>query len=129
MRAALTFLVLATAVALAVIEGAAYVALHRQDFFWTRLDLDEPVGLATRAKLVGLRGDPRQCRRLLADIGDADAAAPAVRAGPDCGYADGMRLLPEDRASIHFQPPAPVTSCAMAGSPYAWAARVSRPTA
>lgn len=129
MRAAILFLVIATGLAIAIIEGAAYVATHRQDFFWTSLDLDEPIGLATRSKLVSLRGEPRRCRRLLADAGDADVPAPAVRAGPDCGYADGMRLVPEDPASIHFQPAAPVTSCAMAAALALWERDIVQPAA
>jgi hypothetical protein len=129
MRAALIFLAIVTALAVAVIEGAAYVALHRQDFAWTRLDLDQPVGLATRAKLVRLRGDAAQCRRLLADIGDADAPAPPVSAGANCGYADGMRLLPERHSSIRFQPGAPVTSCAMAAGLALWERDIVQPAA
>ena len=129
MRAAVLFFVIATAITVAVIEGAAYVALHRQDFAWTRLDLDEPIGLATRAKLVRLRGDAAQCRRLLSDIGDADTPAPPVSGGASCGYADGMRLLPERRSSIRFQPPAPVTSCAVAAGLALWERDIVQPAA
>jgi len=129
MRTAVLFFTIATVIAIAVIEGAAYVALHRQDFAWTRLDLDEPIGRATRAKLVRLRGDADQCRRLLAAIGDADAAARPVTAGAHCGYDDGMRLLPERPSSIRYQPAEPVTSCAMAAGLALWERDIVQPAA
>ena len=129
MRAALIFLFIVTALAIAVIEGAAYVALHRQDFAWTRLDLDKPIGLATRAKLVRLRDDPAQCSRLLTDIGNADVPAPMISAGLSCGYEDGMRLMPDRPSSIRFQPPAPVTSCAMAAGLALWERDIVQPAA
>ena len=62
MRAAILFFLIATALAVAAIEAAAYVALHRQDFAWTRLDLDDPVGRATGRKLAALGGEARLCR-------------------------------------------------------------------
>lgn len=129
MHAAVLFFVIGTAITVAVIEGAGYVALHRQDFAWTQLDLDEPIGLATRSKLVRLRGDAAQCRRLLSEIGDADTPAPAISAGASCGYADGMRLLPERRSSIRFQPAAPVTGCAMAAGLALWERDIVQPAA
>lgn len=120
MRAAILFFVLATAVAVAAIESAAYVALHRQDFPWTALDLDDPVGRATGSKLAALRDDPAQCRALLADIGDADRPVPPLRPSPDCGYEDGMRLLPEDDGGVVFAPASVVTSCPVAAALALW---------
>lgn len=129
MRAALLFFVIATAIAVAVIEAAAHVATHRQDFPWTELDLDDPVGRATGAKLTALRGEPGRCRAVLAAIGDADRAVPALRAGGDCGYADGMRLLPESERSIAFRPAGLVTSCPVAAALALWERDVVQPAA
>jgi hypothetical protein len=129
MRAAFLFLLIATTVALAVIEGAAYVALHRQDFAWTELDLEDPIGRATAAKLSGLRGEPARCRALLADAGNADRPAPPLRAGSQCGYADGIRLVPESGGSIRFTPAGPVTSCPMAAALALWERDVVQPAA
>ena len=129
MRAAILFLVIATALAVAVIEGAAYVALHRQDFAWTRLDLDDPVGRATGTKLAALAGDPRLCRALLADIGDADRPVPPRRVSADCGYNDGMRLIPEGDGSAGFGPAGPVTSCPVAAALALWERDVVQPAA
>jgi hypothetical protein len=129
MRTAFLFLVIATALTVAVIEGAAYVAMHRQDFPWTKLDLDDPVGLATAAKLADLRQDPGRCRALLIDIGDADRPIPPLRSGPHCGYSDGMRLTPESARSVQFRPPGPVTSCPMAATLALWERDIVQPAA
>ncbi|HVL29332.1 MAG TPA: extensin family protein [Sphingomicrobium sp.] len=129
MRAAILFFLIATAVAVAAIEAAAYVALHRQDFAWTRLDLDDPVGRATGTKLAALGRDGRQCARLLADVGDADQPAPAVAAGAGCGFADGMRLRPEDDRSIAFHPAGVVASCPVAAALVLWERDIVQPAA
>ncbi len=129
MRGALLFLVVATVLAVAVIESAGYVALRPQDFAWTRLDLDHPVGRATGRKLASLTGDPRRCRALLSAIGDRDRPVPPRLAQPPCGYADGMLLLPEDRDSVRFVPATPVTSCPVAAALAIWERDVVRPAA
>jgi hypothetical protein len=129
MRAAFLFLIIATALAVAVIEGAARVALHRQDFPWTRLDLDDPVGQATGPKLTALANDPRRCQALLTDVGDADQPVPARRVTADCSYDDGMRLLPEGSASIAFRPSGPITSCPVAAALALWERDVVQPAA
>jgi hypothetical protein len=129
MRAAIIFLVIATAIAVAIIEGAAYVALHRQDFPWTRLDLDDPIGRATGPKLAALANDARRCRALLADIGDADQPVSPRRVSPDCGYDDGMRLLPEGERSTGFRPAGPVASCPVAAALALWERDIVQPAA
>ncbi len=129
MRAAILFFVIATALTLAVIEGTAYVALHRQDFPWTSLDLDDPVGRATGPKLAALANDAPRCRALLADIGDADRPVPPKRASADCGYEDGMRLVPEGERSIGFWPAGAVTSCPVAAALALWERDVVQPAA
>ena len=129
MRSAILIFVISSLIAVLAIEAAAYVALHRQDFPWTRLDLDDPVGRATGAKLAALGRDGQRCPRLLADIGDADRPAPAVAAGTDCGYVDGMRLRPEDEGSITFRPAGAVTSCPVAAALALWERDIVQPAA
>ena len=128
MRAALAFLVLFSALTIAVIEGAGFVATRPQDFPWTRLSLEQPVGRATGRKLAALGDEPRRCRALLAAIGDADQAVPARIAAPPCGYDDGMRLIPEDGA-IGFVPADPITSCPVAAALALWERDVVQPAA
>ena len=129
MRSALIFLLVATALAISIIEGAAYVASHRQDFPWTELDLDAPIGSATAGKLAALSDDTSQCRALLADVGDADQPVPPLRSGPSCGYSNGMRLTPNSAGSIRFQPQGPVTSCPMAAALLLWERDIVQPAA
>lgn len=129
MRAAITIFLVATLLAVLAIEAAGFVALHRQDFAWTRLNLDDPPGEATGAKLAALSDDPARCRRLLAQIGESDRPAPPVRTGENCGYADGMRLLPEDPRSVRFAPAGLVTSCPVAAALALWERDVVQPAA
>jgi hypothetical protein len=129
MRSALIFLLVATALAISIIEGAAYVASHRQDFPWTELDLDAPIGSATAGKLAALSDDTSQCRARLADVGDADQPVPPLRSGPSCGYSNGMRLTPNSAGSIRFQPQGPVTSCPMAAALLLWERDIVQPAA
>lgn len=129
MRTAFLFFLVASILAVAVIEGAAYVALHRQDFPWTPLDLDDPVGRATASKLAALGEEPARCRALLARTGDADRPAPPVRAGQDCGYTDGMRILPEGEGAMQFRPAGLITSCPIAASLVLWERDIVQPAA
>ncbi len=129
MRSAILIFLIGSLIAVVGIEAAAYVALHRQDFPWTRLDLDDPVGRATGVKLAALDRDGRRCKQLLADIGDADRPAPARSAGTDCGYVDGMRLQPEDDRSVRFRPAGAVASCPVAAALALWERDVVQPAA
>jgi hypothetical protein len=93
-RRAAVWLLLLAIVAAAFFYGRGYVRRHPQDVPWTRLDLDDPIGIFTVQKLASLSGEPAQCRALLRQAGAADVAAPARREGSRCGYADGMLLSP-----------------------------------
>lgn len=129
MRTALGLLLLLSALTVALIEAAGYVATHPQDIPWTRLSLEQPIGRATGRKLAGLGDEPARCRGLLAAIGDADRPVPALRAAPPCGFDDGMRLMPEDREAIRFSPAGPVTSCPVAAGLVLWERDVVQPAA
>jgi len=129
MRGAIILLLVATVLAVMAIEGAGYVALHRQDFPWTKLNLVDPLGRATGPKLTALRGDFARCRSLMAGIGDADRPLPPFRSGANCGFADGMRLAPEDARSIRFRPDGVVVSCAVAAALALWERDVVQPAA
>ena len=98
-----------------------YVRRHPQDFPWTRLDLGHPIGRFTAPKLAELGGDASRCRALLRDAGVDDVAAPPRRNGPECGYADGMRLGSDP---IAFRPSGVVTSCSVAAAMHLLETRV-----
>ncbi len=94
---------------------------HPERFPWTALDLNDPVGPFTAAKLRVLTDDPAQCRALLTLAGDRDRAVPAlVAATPACGYVDGMRLVPDGKGAIAYRPGDLVTACPVAASLRLW---------
>ena len=112
----------------AIIEGAGYIAAHPQDVPWTRLDLDQPIGRFTGAKLAALGDDPRRCRAMLADGGIRDRAADPLAAPPPCGYGDGMRLV-RDGQSIAYRPAGLVTACPVAAALALWERAIVQPAA
>lgn len=112
--------VLAVAAWLGWRQFQAYVAEHPEQFPWTPLSLADPVGPFTAGKLAALGGDPEQCRALLAAVGDRDRPAPPVAAAtPQCGYADGMRVVAEPGAP-DFAPGGLVTACPVAAALRLW---------
>jgi len=119
----LPFVLLAIA---AWLLGRDYVLDHPQDFPWTELRLDQPVGYFTGRKLAGLSQDAPGCRALLASVNAAATRAPARREGPQCVYEDGMQLRD---GAVGFVPAAPVTSCAVAASLYVFEQQVLQPAA
>ena len=114
--------------AVAVIEGSAYIAAHPQDVPWTRLELDQPIGRFTGPKLAALGDDPRRCRALLAEGGAQDRAGPPVAAPSPCGYVDGMRLV-RSSTDIVWQPSGLVTACPVAAALALWERDVVQPAA
>ena len=111
--------------ALAVVAGwreyQRQVREHPERFPWTALDLADPVGPFTAAKLGALTDDTALCRALLTDAGDRDRATPPLVArNPECGYRDGMRLVPDDTDAVAYRPGDLVTSCPVAASLRLW---------
>ena len=106
--------------------GRDYVRRHPQDFPWTELDLDHPVGRFTAGKIAGLGDEPERCRALIADAGVGDTAAPPRRSSPDCGYEDGMRLAGR---SATYAPEGLITSCPVAAALHLWETREVQPAA
>lgn len=106
--------------------GRDYVRRHPQDVPWTRLDLDDPIGRFTAAKIAGLGDEPQRCRALLAGAAPSDEPAPPRRSTPGCGYDDGMRLAGR---SASYRPDGLVTSCPVAAALQLWETRVVQPAA
>ena len=126
MRRLIGWLIFLALIAAGYLHGRDYVRRHPQDFPWTKLDLRHPTGAFTGPKLTQLGRNPDQCRDLLRQVGADDAPAPSRRAGPECGYDDGMRL---GSRPIAFRPAGPVTSCSVAAGLYLWETRVVQPAA
>ena len=127
-RIVIVWLVLLGLALAAYLYGRDYVRRHPQDVPWTPLRLDDPIGLFTLRKLAELEDDPAQCRALLAEAGAADVAAPPRRAGPDCGYDDGIGLRPA-RGETRYAPPGVVTSCPVAAALVLFERQVLQPAA
>ena len=127
-RIALIWLILA-AVAVALYRaGRDYLRTHPQDVPWTPLRLEDPVGAFTLRKLAALVDGAPQCRALLREAGARHAAAPSRRSGADCGYDDGMQLLPA-RGEAAFAPAQIVTSCPVAAAMTVFERQVLQPAA
>ncbi len=114
--------------AVAVIEGSAYIAAHPQDVPWTRLELDQPIGRFTGPKLAALGEDARRCRTLLAEGGVEDRAAPPVVGPSPCGYVDGVRLI-RSGTDIDWHPSGLVTACPVAAALALWERDIVQPAA
>ena len=111
--------VLAAITIAAVLLGIAFAlyALARnrpQDLPWTPLDLGERPGAFTGSKLAALTNDRQQCVALLRRAGVRFTALKPVRAGPRCGYADGVRLDAGGARRIGFSPPGVGMACPVA---------------
>lgn len=116
---------------LAIVAGAYllardYVRRHPQDVPWTRLELKDPIGRFTGRKLADLADEPAQCRALLRRAGVDFQPASPLSAGPNCGYADGIRL---DLGETRLQPRPPVASCPVAAAMLLLEERVVQPAA
>lgn len=119
----LAFLLLALA---AFLYGRDYVRDHPQDFPWTELSLDQPIGRFTGRKLAALADEPERCRSLLQAAGSGAVSVPARREGEQCGYDNGMRL---GEPGLAFAPRGPVTSCPVAAALVMFDRQVLQPAA
>src|SRR5918998_5112613 len=95
--------------------GRDYVRRHPEDFPWTELRLEQPIGVFTLRKLASLADQPAQCRALLRGADARDIPAPPRLAGPNCGYEDGMQLG-RGAGEPRFSPGGVVTSCPVAAA-------------
>jgi len=100
-----------------------------QDLPWTPLDLGQPVGLMTGRKLAGLTRDFPHCRALLDKAGVHYAVLAEVRAGPQCGYADGVRFAPGGSRRTPYAPADLGMSCPVAAALSMWEWNIVQPAA
>lgn len=108
----------------AIAAGArGWLAENPQHNPWAPLDLNDPPGWATEAKLLTLRDDPQTCRDVLTR---SDVAFTAL--GP-AGTDDCRR---EDRTvldQLPLSPAPPPTTCALGAGLHLWMRDVVRPAA
>ena len=102
-------------------EFQRQVRENPERFPWTDLDLRDPTGPFTGIKLAALGGAPARCVALLRLSGLAEV--PYRQPVPDderCRFADGVRILPENRRSITYSPTGLVTACPVAAALALW---------
>ena len=126
MRGLGCFLLLAVIAVAAFLFGRDYVRKHPQDFPWTELRLDQPVGRFTAGKIASLGDEPGRCRALLAEAEVEDESVPPRLSPPNCGYEDGMRLAGR---TADYRPEGLVTSCPVAAALHLLETRVVQPAA
>jgi len=87
---------------------------HPQHNPWAPLDLRDPPGWATRAKLVRLKDDVVECRAVLARSGIAFTALPPAGEG-ECVRSDRTRL-----GDFPLAPDTPPVTCSVAAAMELW---------
>lgn len=113
-----------------IVVALAFVILIRASppwvLPWTPLDLDQPVGPFTRAKLERLESDPDTCLRLLTNAGVAFDRAPDRDDGGFCVVENAVRL----RSGVTPLRPADlVLRCPHAAALVIWDRQTLRPVA
>jgi len=89
------------------------------------LDLEQPIGFATRMKLASLRTSPEACREAIARSSLVVTALPDRSDGAFCGFRDVVAV---QRSSVAWSGPVRAT-CAMAAALYVWEREVVAPAA
>lgn len=109
---------------LAVAAGAhGWLLAHPEHDPRAPLDLNDPVGWATQAKLDALQGDPGLCRAVLERSGIEFEVQPPAGEGP-CLRADRTRL-----GDLPLSPDTPSITCPAAVALYLWERDTVQPVA
>ena len=96
------------------VAGRVWLAAHPEHDPWAPLDLNDPVGWATEAKLLALRGDVPQCRAVLERSAVAFNALEPAGEGP-CRREDRTQL-----SDFPLSPDTPPTTCPVAIALQLW---------
>jgi hypothetical protein len=108
---------------LAAIAGWQWLQDHPEHNPWAPLDLRDPPGFATRAKLARLRGDVMECRAVLSRSDVAFTALPPIGEG-DCARPDRTQL-----GDYPLAPDTPPVTCPVAAALEIWRQRSVAPAA
>jgi hypothetical protein len=111
--------------------GWAWMRNHPQELPWTRLDLRQPTGTFTRAKLAALGGEFAECRAMLDAARVRYEVLPprAVAGQAECGFADGVRFTRGGARTSRYAPDSPAVSCRVAAAASMWEWNVVQPAA
>lgn len=110
-------------VAAILLAGWAWLRDHPQHNPWAPLDLRHPQGLATKAKLAGLRSDPAECRAVLERSEVSFTALDPAGEGA-CRREDRTIL-----SAFPMAPSRPPTTCAVAAALELWLEQEVQPAA
>lgn len=116
-------LIVLTLLAAALLAGWRWIKAHPEHDPFAPLDLAQPVGMATPAKLAALRGDVGECRAVLARSKIAYETLDPEGEGP-CARADRTRL--ED---FPLSPQPPPVTCPVAAALAGWRTNSIEPAA
>lgn len=116
----LLFLVLAAAVGLLAWN---HVERHPQDWPWTDLALDQPIGRATAMKLAGLRDDFPRCQKLLGEA-RVDYVTLEPQGTGDCRRTQSLRPEGGRLGGAQFSPATVAPSCPVLTALYLWERQV-----
>ena len=119
LKGLLTLLLVGGLLALAGLALWAWSRGHPQDLPWTPLDLTQPPGAFTAAKLARLADRPGACHAQLGRAGVRFTTLPP-REGRRCGYRDAVRLRPGGPFTTRFRPAGLGTSCPVAAGLALW---------
>lgn len=101
---------------------------YPQHLPWTPLNLEQPIGNATRGKLVALRDNRSQCIGLIRKAGVKFIQVPANGLG-ECRAADQVRLGFGPPLGVAFAPERVEPSCPVAAAYLIWQWQVVQPAA
>ena len=122
MRTAILFLIL---MALGLAAVIAVDRLPPQHWPFAPLDLQQPIGLATSAKLSSLRTSPGQCHAVLEHSALQTAPVGDRKEGGFCGLQNVVAI---QKSNLRYSGPVRVT-CPMAVALYLWERDVVTPAA
>jgi hypothetical protein len=128
-RRTITWLLLLAAVATGLLLAVGYARRHPENLPWTELDLTQPVGTFTGRKLAALHDEPGRCAGMLGAAGIAHRPLPPRSDGPNCAYADAVRLDASGSRAIALRPEAVPLSCPVAAALALWEWHVVQPAA
>lgn len=130
LRRAAGAMVIAAILLAIILVGRTLLIGRAQDLPWTKLALDQPIGLFTGRKLAALTHDRVQCLALLdrAGIAYRPIAEPASAAGK-CGFEDGVRLDPGGALPARLSPAGASLACPVAAALAKWQWDVVQPAA
>ena len=106
-----------------VVAARGWLTEHPQHDPWAPLDLNDPPGWATEAKLLALRDDPQNCRNVLARSDVAFTELDPV--GENACRREDRTVM----ADLPLSPAPPPTTCALGAGMHLWLRDVVNPAA